>query len=458
MDVTALLLGLVLGLVAGFLGGWLLLEWSIVGPARKRGERLEETLDSEVGRSREFERELEGLRVQLKQQERAVAEKLELLDDAEQRLSNTFKALAADTLKGSGESFLKLAQLQLEKYQDQARSDLDQRKRSIDELVKPIADGLTKVDRKIEEVEKVRLEAYGELVAQIRGLGETQQRLHGETEKLVRALRTPSVRGRWGEIQLQRVVEIAGMIQHCDFVVQESVQTERGVRRPDMTIRLPNNRSVVVDSKVPLDQYLNSLETEDDDVRQQHLQEHAKQLRRHIQELAGKSYWDRLEATPEFVVLFLPGEAFFGAALEQDPMLIEYGVEQRVILSTPTTLIALLKAVAYGWKQEKVSQSAAEIAALGRQIYDRVRSFTTHLQSTGDALSSAVRAYNQAVGSFETRLLVSARRLRELGVASGDEVTGVTGIERSTRAISSPDALTPPEQGDVFGDADASGA
>lgn len=458
MDVTALLLGLVLGLVAGLLGGWLLLERSIVGPARKRGERLEATLDAEVGRSRELERELEGLRVQLKQQERAVTEKLELLDDAEQRLSNTFKALAADTLKGSGESFLKLAQLQLEKYQDQARSDLDQRKRSIDELVKPIADGLTKVDRKIEEVEKVRLEAYGALVAQIRGLGETQQRLHGETEKLVRALRTPSVRGRWGEIQLRRVVEIAGMIQHCDFVVQESVKTERGVRRPDMTIRLPNNRCVVVDSKVPLDQYLNSLETEDGDVQRQHLKEHAKQLRRHIQELAGKSYWDRLEDTPEFVVLFLPGEAFFGAALEQDPTLIEYGVDQRVILSTPTTLIALLKAVAYGWKQEQISQSAAEIAGLGRQLYDRVRSFTTHLQSTGDALSSAVRAYNQAVGSFETRLLVSARRLRELGVASGDEVTGVTGIEQATRAISSPDALTPPEQGNVFGDADDSGA
>ncbi len=458
MDVTALLLGLVLGLVAGLLGGWLLLERSIVGPARKRGERLEATLDSEVGRSRELERELEGLRVQLREQERSVAEKLELLDDAEQRLSNTFKALAADTLKGSGESFLKLAQLQLEKYQDQARSDLDQRKRSIDELVKPIADGLTKVDRKIEEVEKARLEAYGELVAQIRGLGETQQRLHGETEKLVRALRTPSVRGRWGEIQLRRVVEIAGMVQHCDFVVQESVETEGGVRRPDMTIRLPNNRFVVVDSKVPLDQYLNSLETEDGDLRRQHLQEHAKQLRRHIQELAGKSYWDRLEATPEFVVLFLPGEAFFSAALEQDPTLIEYGVDQRVILSTPTTLIALLKAVAYGWKQEQVAQSAAEIADLGRQLYDRVRSFTTHLQSTGDALSSAVRAYNQAVGSFETRLLVSARRLRELGVASGDEVTGVTGIERATRAISSPDALTPPEQGDVFGNADDPGA
>ena len=411
-----------------------------------------------MGRSRELERELEGLRVQLREQERSVAEKLELLDDAEQRLSNTFKALAADTLKGSGESFLKLAQLQLEKYQDQARSDLDQRKRSIDELVKPIADGLTKVDRKIEEVEKARLEAYGELVAQIRGLGETQQRLHGETEKLVRALRTPSVRGRWGEIQLRRVVEIAGMVQHCDFVVQESVETEGGVRRPDMTIRLPNNRFVVVDSKVPLDQYLNSLETEDGDLRRQHLQEHAKQLRRHIQELAGKSYWDRLEATPEFVVLFLPGEAFFSAALEQDPTLIEYGVDQRVILSTPTTLIALLKAVAYGWKQEQVAQSAAEIADLGRQLYDRVRSFTTHLQSTGDALSSAVRAYNQAVGSFETRLLVSARRLRELGVASGDEVTGVTGIERATRAISSPDALTPPEQGDVFGNADDPGA
>ncbi len=458
MDVTALLLGLVLGLVAGLLGGWLLLERSIVGPARKRGERLEATLDSEVGRSRELERELEGLRVQLREQERSVAEKLELLDDAEQRLSNTFKALAADTLKGSGESFLKLAQLQLEKYQDQARSDLDQRKRSIDELVKPIADGLTKVDRKIEEVEKARLEAYGELVAQIRGLGETQQRLHGETEKLVRALRTPSVRGRWGEIQLRRVVEIAGMVQHCDFVVQESVETEGGVRRPDMTIRLPNNRFVVVDSKVPLDQYLNSLETEDGDLRRQHLQEHAKQLRRHIQELAGKSYWDRLEATPEFVVLFLPGEAFFAAALEQDPTLIEYGVDQRVILSTPTTLIALLKAVAYGWKQEQVAQSAAEIADLGRQLYDRVRSFTTHLQSTGDALSSAVRAYNQAVGSFETRLLVSARRLRELGVASGDEVTGVTGIERATRAISSPDALTSPEQGDVFGNADDPGA
>lgn len=379
------------------------------------------------------------LEATLKHERTAASEKLALLDEAQKKLTDAFQALSGEALKSNNEAFLQLARTRLEALQQQAKGELDEKRTAIETLLKPVNESLAKVNTELRELEVKRESAYAALGEQVKSLGEMQQRLQAETGNLVKALRAPQVRGRWGEIQLRRVVEMAGMLPYCDFLEQPSVTTDDGRLRPDLIVRLPGGKQVVVDAKAPLMAYLDAFEAQDEAVRATKLAEHARQIRDHIAKLSSKAYWEQFKPTPEFVVMFLPGETFFSAALQQDPGLIELGVNQRVIPASPTTLIALLRAVAYGWQQERISESAEQISALGKDLYERLRTMADHFEDVGKGLGRAVESYNKAVGTLETRVLVTARKFPELGTGVNGDFVELEPVEKVPRELQAPE-------------------
>ena len=414
------------------------LEMGVRASEEKTAALRQELLELKTLRS-ELQTTLEKERI-------AATEKLALLDEAQARLSDAFKALAAEALRSNNQSFLTLATQNLETFQQHAKGELEKRELAINQIVTPVKEALLRLDTQVNQLEKERVGAYRELSTQVKSLTDGQTQLRNETANLVKALRAPQVRGRWGEIQLKRVVELAGMLEYCDFTQQTTITTEEGRLRPDLVVRLPGSKNIVVDAKVPLAAYLEAIEISDETARAAKLTDHATQVRAHMASLARKSYWDQFQPAPEFVVLFLPGETFFSAALERAPELIEEGVGQRVILATPTTLIALLKAVAYGWRQEKVAENAQAISNLGRELYKRLADMSSYFADVGTKLGKAVESYNRAVGSLETRVLVSARKFRDLETTGPDDnLVATSPVETTPRQLQLEETISPAE-------------
>lgn len=419
--------------------------------ARRLGEAQEEIHNARRGADEAREHaatlreENAQLRTELAHQQQTVPEKLALLQKAEDQLRTSFDSLASAALRTTTDDFLKLADQKLGNVHKEAMAEIGKRQQVFDELVKPIRDTLTQVDQKIGDSERNRLQTTTTIATLLKEIHLQQERMRSETQNLVRALRTPSVRGRWGEMQLRRVVELAGMLDYCDFDEQPFLVNDAGRQRPDLIVKLPGGRTIIVDAKVPLEAYLDAQEARDDATRAQKMADHARQVREHMTRLGAKSYWDQVQPSPEFAVMFLPGEAFFQSALQHDPQLIDFGVRARVFPASPLTLIALLQVVSQGWRQERFARNAEEIQALGKDLYSRVAKMTEYLDTLRTRLDSTVRAFNETVGSYETRVLVTARKFKELGATSDGEIEPLQAIDTVPRILQSANLLGLPE-------------
>ncbi|MBT3308533.1 MAG: DNA recombination protein RmuC [Gammaproteobacteria bacterium] len=380
---------------------------------REENTRLETTLNSERNH---FEERLEHARGENREQ-----------------IQQLVQELSSSALKHNSDSFLKLAQESLNKHHTQSEGELKQRQQAIDALLQPIRSTLEKSDKQLREIEKERKEQYGALTHHLESITLTQQQLQHETRNLVQALRRPEVRGQWGELTLKRLAELAGMVEHADFIEQEQVNSETGTLRPDMVIHLPDQRAIIVDAKTPLDAYINATEADSDETRNSELERHTRNVRKRVKELAAKSYWSQFDESPDFVVLFIPGDQFLSSALERDHRLLEDALQEKVILATPTSLVALLRAVAFGWKQQEVARNAETIREVGVQLYERLATFTTHLNKVGKSLDGGIEAFNKAVGSLDRNVLPSARRFTEMGIHPKKEIVEPSSIEKLAR-------------------------
>ena len=458
-----MLVGVALGLALGGVGGWLLgrVGEAGAGPrveaaaARARADEIGKRVAQLDAALETRERDLADARqrsgglterlvratAELDSERRSAHDRLRLLEQAEQTLREAFASVSAEALRANNQSFLQLAKASLSEFQKQAAVDLDHRQRSIDNLVKPLRETLGQVDAKLQQVEKERASSDARLSEQL-------QTLATSTSNLERALQTPHVRGGWGEVQLRRVVELAGMLDHCDFSEKTTAQTAEGRLVPDMVVNLPGGRRIIIDAKVPYVAYRQAVEATGDDERRARLKEHAGQVKAHMVELGSRGYWAQFQPAPEFVFMFMPGEGYFSAALQHDAGLIEFGVTQRVIPASPLTLIALLRAVAYGWQQERITRNAEEVSSLGRELYERIWRLAGHLDDLAKGLTRTVEAYNRTVGTIESRVLVTARRFKELGVSAADPIPEVITVEKTPRPLQAP------EMADLFGGPD----
>ncbi|MFQ5756777.1 MAG: DNA recombination protein RmuC [Acidiferrobacterales bacterium] len=376
------------------------------------------------------QRTITELETTLKMERQSANEKLA-------EVEKTFSALSTQALQDNSKAFLQLAQETLKRFHMQAKGELDQKEKAVGHLVNPIREALEKTEQQIRRMENERREAYGALHKHLESLNQTQRMLHGETRNLVQALRRPEVRGQWGEMTLRRLAELAGMVEYCDFFEQPQVVGDEGRLRPDMIVRMPDGREVVVDAKTPLDAYLSAVEAPDDETRKKYLEQHARNVRTRIRELAAKTYWIQFKRAPDFVVLFIPGEQFLGAALDIDHDMLEDALRQRVILTTPTSFVALLRAVAYGWRQEALTANAERIREIGEDLYNRLTTFSEHLSRLGRSLDTAVTQYNRSVGSFQAKVLPGARKFSELGVSEAKPVEEPEQIEKGLRELES---------------------
>jgi len=382
-----------------------------------------------------------ALAASLDAERRSGAEKLALLHDAETKLRDAFAALSSEALKQNTESFLHLARTSLGEFQRAATTDLDVRQKAIDTLVQPLRESLKNVDTKLNEVERGRASSQAQLSEQLRSLSQAQNVLHSETTKLARALRSPNVRGQWGEIQLRRILESAGLLEAIHFDFKGSTQTDEGRLSPDVIIKLPGGKNVVVDAKVPLSAYLDAMENDDDHQRDAKLKDHARQLKDHVTRLANKNYWAHFQPAPDIVVMFVPGEALLSSAMQHDPALLEFSMGKGIMLASPLSLIALLKAIAYGWQQDTVARNAQEISDLGRHLYDRIAKLAEHFETVGRSLAKAVQAYNGAIGTLESRVLVTARRLKDKGVTVSEEFREIEPVDQTPRLLGAPELV-----------------